>query len=298
MPRRFWFGLVALLAAALLTPAAPAADAVSLELKFKEGDTFYIENVNNSKLTMEFAGIKNEQDSDTTIITRFKVLKSDKDETVIEQKIEKFKTKSSGLGSGADKIMDSLTGVTFKMTMNSKGEVTKFEGYDDFIKKLKTGDDEAAKMAKLILSEETLKANAADSFAFLPPKPVNKGDSWKHSQTVPLGPLGTFKGDTKYTYKGQGKDGEEIAFEQGLSYSPPKEDDNTLPFKVTKGEMKAEDASGKIIFDAAKGRVVRAESTQTIKGSLTIDVMGNSVTMDMNMKQTSKSRVLDKAPLD
>src|SRR5262249_22688889 len=139
MPRRFWFGLLVLSAAVLLPPAALAADGVTLELKFKEGDTFYIENVGNSKMTMEFAGVKNEQDSDTTIVTRFKVVKSDKDETVVEQKIEKFKTKSSGLGSGADKIMDSLTGVTFKMTINPKGEVTKFEGYDEFIKKLKTG---------------------------------------------------------------------------------------------------------------------------------------------------------------
>jgi hypothetical protein len=299
MPRRIRFcSTLALAVLALAVPSALAADAVKLELKFQEGDTFYIETTNNTKQTMEFAGMKQESDSESTTVTRFKVLKVDKDATVIEQKIESMKNKTSGGLPGADKIMDSLKGQTFKLTLNAKGEVTKLEGYDEFMKKLGSDNDATAKLLKSFMSEDTLKASAAESFAFLPDKAVNKGDTWKRTQAVPLGPLGNLKGETTYTDKGPGKDGQEITFEQTLAYSPPKEDDAGLPFKITKGEMKAEKASGTMVFDVSKGRLVRTDSTMKMKGSLTFEVAGTSTTLNLELAQNSKSRVSDKSPLD
>jgi hypothetical protein len=296
MPRRYWFGSAVLLA--LLGGPALAADAVKLEMKFKEGDKFYIETVSNTKQVMEFMGTKNESESDSTQVTSFKVLKSDKDGVVIEQKIESIKNKNSGGLPGADKIMDAMKGATFKVTLNGKGEVTKIEGYDDFVKKLSADNELAGKMIKSFMTEETIKTTASENFAFLPPKPVSKGDNWKRSQAVPLGPLGSLKGETTYTYKGAGKDGEEIAYDQTLEYSPPKEGDDSLPFKITKGDMKAEKASGTMVFDANKGRLVKTDLSMKMKGSMTFDIAGNSTTMTMEMTQTSKSRILDKNPLD
>ena len=47
MPRRSWLFLVLVFAMmALPVSSTPAADAVKLELKFQEGDTFYIETTN------------------------------------------------------------------------------------------------------------------------------------------------------------------------------------------------------------------------------------------------------------
>ena len=296
MPRRFWFGSA--VALAFLAGPALAADAVKLEMKFKEGDKFFVETVSNTKQVMEFMGTKNESDSDSTQVTSFTVKKSDKDGVVIEQKIESIKNKNSGGLPGADKIMDALKGATFKLTLNSKGEVTKIEGYDEFVKKLSADNELAGKMLKSFMSEDTIKATAAENFAFLPPKPVAKGDTWKRSQAIPLGPLGNLKGETNYTYKGPGKDGEEISFDQTLEYAPPKVSDDSLPFKITKGEMKADKASGSLTFDASKGRLVRTEQSTKMKGSLTFEVAGNSTTLTLEMTQTAKSRVLDKSPLD
>jgi hypothetical protein len=299
MPRRMWLCLALVLAmAALPASTAPAADAVKLEWKFLEGDTFYIETTNITKQTMTVLGMKQESDSENSTVTRYKVLKVDKDATVIEQKIESVKNKTSGGLPGADKIMDSMKGQTFKLTLNAKGEVTKLEGYDEFIKKLGSDNDATAKLIKSFMSEEALKASAAESFAFLPDKAVNKGDTWKRSQAVPLGPLGNLKGETTYTDKGPGKDGEEISFEQTFAYSPPKEDDSGLGFKITKGEMKAEKASGNIVFDVTKGRLVRTDSSMKMKGSLTFDLAGTSTTVELEMQQTSKARLSDKSPLD
>jgi hypothetical protein len=296
MPRRFWFGSAVVLA--FLAGPALAADTVKLEMKFKEGDKFYVETVSNTKQVMEFMGVKNESETDSTLVTSFTVKKSDKDGVVIEQKIESIKNKSSGGLPGADKIVDALKGATFKLTLNNKGEVTKIEGYDEFVKKLSADNELAGKMLKSFMSEDTIKATAAENFAFLPPMAVAKGDTWKRSQAVPLGPLGNLKGETTYTYKGAGKDGEEINFDQTLEYAPPKEGDDSLPFKITKGEMKADKATGSLTFDASKGRLVKTEQSTKMKGSLTFEVAGNTTTVTLEMTQTAKSKFLDKSPLD
>jgi hypothetical protein len=299
MPRRSWSCFAFLLAmTAVPGQMAPAAEGVKLALKFKEGDTFYVETTNITKQTMDFAGMKQDSDSESTTVTRFKVLKVDKDATVIEQKIESIKNKNSGGLPGADKIMESMKGQVFKLTLNDKGDVTKLEGYEEFMKKLGSDNDVTAKLLKSFMSEETLRVSAEESFAFLPDKPVNKGDTWKRTQSVPLGPLGGLKGETTYTFKGTGKDGEEISYDQTLAYSPPKEDDSGLPFKISKGEMKAEKATGTMVFDASKGRLVRGESTMKLKGSLTFEVAGTATTLNLEMQQTSKTRVSDKSPLD
>jgi hypothetical protein len=298
MPRRYWFGSAVVLA--FVAVPALAADAVKLEMKFKEGDKFYIETVSNTKQDLEFMGAKIKSEIDSTQVSSFKVLKSDKDEVVIEQKIESIKTKTSGglPGTDSDKLTDAMKGATFKVTLNNKGEVTKIEGYDEFVKKLSADNEVAGKMIKAFMNEETIKSTAAENFAFLPPKPVSKGDTWKRSQVVPLVALGSLKGETTYTYKGPGKDGEEIAYDQTMEYAPPKEGDDSLPFKITKGEMKAEKASGTMVFDASKGRLVKTDLTMKMKGSMTFDVAGNTTTLTMDMTQTSKSRILDKIPLD
>jgi hypothetical protein len=300
MLRRLWIFLAILMATqALPALTAPAAEGTKLELQFKEGDTFFVETTDNTKQSVDILGMKHDTDSESVTVTRFKVLKADKDETVIERRIESIKNKSvSGLPGAVDKIMDAMKGQTFKMTLNAKGEVTKLEGYEEFMKKLGTDNDATTKLLKSFMSEETLKESAAEIFAFLPDKPVSKGDTWKRSKSVSLGPLGSLKGDSSFTFKGTGKDGEEIAVEQSMAYSPPKEDDGAAGFKISKGEMKSEKSGGTIIFDASKGRPVRTESSMKMKGSLTIDVMGTVTTLNLDMQQTSKSRVSDKSPLD
>src|SRR6266568_1692864 len=102
MPRRMWFGPALFLACVALSAlGAPAAEGTKLELKFKTDDVFYVETISSTKQTMEFAGIKQESDTESTTVTKFKVLKSDKDGTVIEQKIESIKNKGNNIGAGA-----------------------------------------------------------------------------------------------------------------------------------------------------------------------------------------------------
>src|SRR5262249_24471291 len=141
------------------------------------------------------------------------------------------------------------------------------------------------------------KKSAEEAFSFLPEKAVNKGDEWKRESTIPFGPLGSFKAVSDYTYAGKEDGGEKIALKSQLTYSPPKGDAGFALFKIVNGNLKSEGARGTLIFDAEKGRLVKYSMAMFFRGSLTMDIMGNMVDMEVTIDQNSNSRVLNRNPL-
>jgi len=281
---------------------APAFGQVKIEWKFKEGDKFYVEEVSNVKSSFQIMGNNIDQTQKTTTIASYTIKKSTDKEVVMEQKIESVKTKvEGGFGGeagGLDKIMEKMEGAKFTITMDpSTGKVTKFEGYKELIKAITEGMEEAGKFVELLLTEDTLKKGSEDAFGFLPSKAVDKGDTWKIESTMPLGPFGNFKKNATYTYDGKDDKGEKIGYKLAMTYTAPKGDGAAgLPFKITKGNLKTDNAKGTILFDAEKGRLVSNTVTMRFGGSLTMDVMGNELTIEMTMDQSSTSRVLNRAP--
>jgi len=293
MLRRTWWGVVLV----LLGVAAPAQAQVKLEWKFKKGETYYVENKTDLKQTIDVMGMSVKQDMTNTTLASFAVKDVSESNVVLEQKILDVKVKSSGgLGGGADKMTEKMKGAVFTITMSPNGKISKFEGYEDLIKRIAAENEEAGKLVKLMLTEETMKKGAEEAFGFLPNKAVDKGEKWKSSLTVPMGPIGTFKAENSYTYQGKSADGDEIAVAASMTYMPPKGDGGDLPFKVVKGDLKSEGAKGTIIFDREKGRMVRYTMNMVLKGSLTMEVQGNQIQMDMVQDQKSTIRVLDKPP--
>jgi hypothetical protein len=80
-----------------------------------------------------------------------------------------------------------------------------------------------------------------------------------------------------------------------LTYAPPK-NKGGLPFEITKGEFKIPTAKGTYYFDAAAGKLAQVERKYTMKGTLTLSAAGQQFAMEMEMDQTSKVSLLDKAP--
>jgi hypothetical protein len=277
----------------LIGMSAWAQGPVTLEWKFKEGDKFYLENVTSVKQTIEVAGNKIPMDSVQTTVSSFKVLKSDKDGVVLEQKIEASKVKSDKAGP-QQMAAEKMVGSVLTYTLNTKGEVVKMTGFSDLIKKLSEDNEEAAKLIKLILTEDTMKQGIQEAFAFMPGKPVSKGDSWKRKMSLSLGPMGTFLVDQDYTYEGKATDGEQVAVKGAFSYQPPKGDGGGLPFKITKGEFKTDEAKGMLIFDPAKGRLVRHEFKAKLKGNMTIAVADQEAEMKLEQETDTKIRILEK----
>jgi hypothetical protein len=279
--------------------AAPAYGQTKLEWKFKEGDKFYIENATKLKQTITVMGREMKQDTDNTTVTRFEVKKRTSDQIVLEEKIVAVKVKNTGgFGGEAEKMAEQMKGATFTITLSPDGKLIKQEGYDDLIKRLTKNNQQAEKMIRLMLPAETFTKAVQEAFGFLPSKPVQKGDSWKNSTTLPMGPLGEFKVNNTYTFQGKTEGGDKIALAATMTYSAPKGDGGGLPFKISKADFKSDSFKGTIVFDPDRGRLVRSEMTGAIKGTMTIEAGGNQVEMTLEQNHNITSRLLDKAPSD
>jgi hypothetical protein len=278
--------------------AVPAFGQVKLEWKLKEGDTFYLENVVESRQTIKESDKTVKQDLNSTTVTRFTVKKkTEEGRWVLEQKIESVKIKSAGgFGAGVDKFADQMKGAVLTLTLDKDGTVYKLEGYDDLVKKVARDDEDAAEMFRLAVSEETYKTAAGLIFGFLPDRPVDKGKTWNKKLTIPLGPLGSLKTDNTYTLKDTTTEGAQIGYTARVDYSIPDKKSDKVPFKIVKGDLSADEAKGTMVFDPEKGRLVRSEETLVLKGKLTLDVSGTEFDVTVEQNTKSKSRLLDKLP--
>jgi hypothetical protein len=285
---RFGFGLGLLLTVSVM----PAKAQVAVEWKFKEGDTFYLQTVTKSSQKMKALNKDMNLDMEQTLVLGFKVEKKEPDGSVVlKETVEGLLIKSSTGSAEAD---EKLQGATFTITLNPKMEVTKFEGYEAFIKRLTSGNDEDEKKIRAIISEETMKQSAKLAFStYLPDRPtVKPGDTWNPKKVdLPLGPLGTIETNSSYKYDGKGKlndkEFDKISFISAVKYRLPKEEGNQ-PFQVTKGDLKSKDTKGVIYFDSAEGHLVEMEATMPLEGALTLSSLGQPVEATLDQKQDIK----------
>jgi hypothetical protein len=297
MLRRAWVG-VALVFGVLAAPALGQGP-TKLEWKFTEGDKFYVEDVSNLKEKITIMGKDIEQKQKTTMITSYTVKKVDSDSTTLVSKIEDVKVQSEGgLGGELDKVMEKLKGATFTLTVDKKTrKITRFEGYNEWMKKLTEGMEEIGKFVKMMITEDVLKQSAEEAFSIVPPEPVSKGATWKRDSVISFGPLGSFKAANEYTFEGMEDGLAKIGLKAQLNYSPPKGDAGVGLFKITRGNLKSEGARGKLYFDIEKGRLAKYSMAMIFRGALTLDIMGQMIDVDVSIDQSSNSRVLNRNPL-
>jgi len=221
------------------------------------------------------------------------------DEVTLDAKMESVDSRITGdaIGGNMEKLFEKLQGGAFTVTLK-KGQVSKVTGYEDLIKKIADGDEGTAKMAKMLLSEESLKKSFNDAFGSLPTEPISEGKSWKQDSDFPLGPIGAFKIAKDCTYKEKDKDGIVVTYKSKLTYVPPAKGDAAFGglLKIVKGNLKADNAKGSYTFDAEKGRLVSATQSMVARGTLTVEVMGNQLELDVTIDQNTKTRVLNKNP--
>jgi hypothetical protein len=282
---------VALLLVAL---SASAQEQARLEWKFSEGQTLYFESEMVQKQELDFMGkpFKQTEKVNQTISLTVKEIKPGA--TVLVERIEKVKIQSEGnaVGSADAKLAEKLAGATFTITLDAGGRIAKFDGYDAFIKKMADGNAEAEKLAQTMLPEDVLRHAADEFFRFLPPIAVKKDTMWRREETLPLGPLGSFKTVTDFTYAGKEKEGDVISTKTAMTYVPPAA--SGAVFKITRGNLKSDDAQGRYVFDADKGRLLEARRSMILKGSLSIDFMGKQADMAVVMDLTHTLKAVEK----
>jgi hypothetical protein len=309
--------LVALVVLGLGTQAF-GQDAVEIKWKFEKGKTFYQEMTTETKQEMTVMGQKIEQTQKQTFYFSWTPEKQDeKDKSwTIKQKIEGVKMdikiggtpivydsfKEAGAANNPlAEFFKALIGAEFTLTVNDKMQVTKVEGRDEFLKKLVNTNQAMEPLLKQILNEDALKQMADPTFAMVPDKPVKKGDSWKRTSKLNMGPIGTYETTQTYTFDGmdeQNKDLARIKVATDLKYTAPAAPagGGSLPFVIKSADLKAKDATGTVLFDVKNGRLQNSDQTVKLEGKLTIEIGGMPNEVDLKQDQTTKVKTMDSLP--
>lgn len=300
MGRQRWQTLL-LVIGALAVPA-PAHAQVQLQWKLNEGDKFYLESTGITKQVMKIMGTPIQQEFDTTTVDSYKVVKKTAEEIVLEKKVESMKVKASGQGAeAADQMAQKIKGAVFTVTLDPRtNTVTKVEGVAEFVKKIFADNPLMQQTLSAMLNDDSLRDEQQNILiGFLAGKPVAKGEKWTRQSRIPLGAFGGFSSEGEFTYQGKStlnnKEVDRIDAAWKLTYASPKEKGG-LPFEIIKGDFKAPTAKGTYYFDAGNGKLVQLERNHQMKGTITLSALGQEMEMEMEMDQSSKVRLLDRAP--
>jgi hypothetical protein len=281
--------------------AAPAQAQVELRWRFQKDDVFFVEEATTSRQTLTFTNSESRQELDYTRVSRFTVKQKNPDDSlVLEQKIETVKINRTGGATAANpKLLQQMEGATFRITCDAQLHVTRFEGYQELVKKMAGDDPELAKMVRLLVREDGLKAPVEMLLTCVPGKAVAPGATWESKITMPFGPLGSLATVNTFTFEGPDKKDPKLAraaVATAVTYTLP-EGESGLAFQIKAGSLKATKASGSLVFNTTAGRLVSYESTRVLKGSLTVASMGRTQEMGIEQTQNSTWRVLEKNPL-
>lgn len=147
-------------------------------------------------------------------------------------------------------IFKAMTEGEIRMTMSNRGEVSEFKMPEKLMDELKNISGGAAGgFGGNMFSEDSLKNMFNQSALILPKEvPVPGETTWNRNLDMKLGPMGTMKNNTKYTYVGKSGDFDKIDMKMDMKL----EADPNAPMQIS---MKTKEASGTTLFDNSKGRV-------------------------------------------
>jgi hypothetical protein len=278
--------------------AAPAPAQVTLQWKFKEGEKFYLEERMDSVTKTVVLGMNNTETHTQQRISSFVVKSASPDGFVLEQRVDSWQIKATGsVPEDAAKLLEqAFKDVPFTVTISKSGKITKFEGYDQVLKRMAKLNPGEYEQFKAFATEDAIRSLVSMAFELLPEKPTKKGETWKKMTEVPLGGVGKFTIQTELTLDGTKVDGGELITTKGtFSFSPGKgnlsEGVKLLDLKLTKSQQ-----IGKVIFDPARGRLVVREIDMDLAGTMTLDSMGQQIDVQLEGTEKRTIRLHDKKP--
>lgn len=315
---RIVFSFVTFVVAAL-----PAFSQTDLSWKFTKDKSFYQEMTTETTQTMKVQGTDVNQSQKQTFYFQWTPLNVDdkKNEVELEQKIIGLKmsidiggskinydsTSKEAAGTGTtnplNKFFEALNSAKFKITLNTKEmKVTNIAGHEDFVKTLGDANPQMKPLLEKILSKKALQDMAEPMFAAVPGKKVKKGEkdaTWDRESNLDMGPIGSYKTKYTYTYEGPDKDKlEQIKVTTELKYEAPKDATGGLPFRIKAADLKGQDGTGMVLFDATLGIVKSSKMSLTLTGNLTIEIGQQSTQVELNQKQTTEIKTTEKSPIE
>jgi hypothetical protein len=292
-----------------------------LSWKFEKGKTFYQTMTTSTNQVMKVMNNDVTQKQTQTFYFSWTPLEQDKDGMwKLEQKILGVKMDidiggspikydstaqaTSNTSNPLSEFFKALVGSSFTVTLDPKTyKIAKISGREEFVKKLVTANKQMQPLLEKILSDDALREMAEPTFAVVPTGSVEKDKTtWKKDSTLDMGPIGRYKNEYTYTYKGAEKNLDKIDVESKLTYLPPEKTEGVggLPFRIKKENTKLESkkAKGTILFNREKGRVEKSDMEVELDGTLDIEIGGQQTKVELKQNQTTKVEASDTNPVE
>jgi hypothetical protein len=187
------------------------------------------------------------------------------------------------------KSLDELKRRQFTYKLNSRGDVVEFTGYEKNLASLPV--DLASGngfMVTSVIDEDGWKELA--ELTFLSPKlDAQPGEPWKRQMAHDWGPLGSWSGATTFSWaRGNGNDAasQRIDYQHEMTYrAPAAGDEGGLPFEIKAANFTVREAAGVITYDRTKQRVSTVEEIFDVGGSVTVDLLGTALPVELTERQ-------------
>jgi hypothetical protein len=194
--------------------------------------------------------------------------------------------------------LDDLRRQQFTLILNQDNEVIDFIGFKKNVIPLPVNLlDSKGFMMTSVIDEDGWKELAELSF-FKPRRPssneTSESQSWMRQMTHDWSPLGSWYGTTTFTPLQSSNALQPYQFTHAMTYNPPKEGGAT-PFKISSAEFHPLLTSGTIQYDPQLGRVVEAEETFHVRGSVGVELLGQAVPIELEEKQVLTVRITSQA---
>jgi len=271
---------------------------VRLEWKLRKGDAFLQELTISQKPTFTVADITVQSPLQYTVVSRFTVEEATADGYVVVQKIEKAQlTQADELTQGAlGPAVKKLPGTKFKIHLDPKLEIKKFEGADA---KLQFGSRALpggmGLQAASLMDRDGWKEMAQAVF-FRPLDEVSPRTYWSRPMSHNWGPLGSWTGQTLFVYAGRQGNLHQFNYGHRMAHVAPRGGGGGLPFQVMGASFVPLEAVGQLIFDSGQGRVVGGQERFRVRGKVSITVLGMQTPVDVEEEQTFQFRVVPVSP--
>ncbi|MGA2068484.1 MAG: hypothetical protein ABSG86_26155 [Thermoguttaceae bacterium] len=261
------------------------------------GKLLYQEVVVAQKSALRVQGLDSRFDLRYSVLSSLNINERANGGLDVEQKIEAAKLlhADGALKALLGNLLQKLTGTTFTMGFSPERELVRFEGAKD---RLQAAGGPAVGQAISLVSlidRDGWQELARYSF-FQPHKPLRPGAHWEQSMMHSWGFLGTWVGQVSFRYAGQQGDQQRFPYTFKLTYVPPKPEARGLPFPISRASFKHGEAGGTIYFDPGKGRVSRVEERFRVKGQMSIEVLGQSLPVELDEEQRFQVRLLERDP--
>ncbi len=297
------FSLLALLASSCLAQ-------VTLEHKFREGDSYPNETTVELKQKLTIAGSEIDTSSNTQLTSKTTVGKRDIEGKLrVSEKVSEMKVTATVMGQTYEfdsanpdqkgsSPLEMLRGL-HKALMNRSTTIV----YDKDDKAVSAEFDEALlgtlapevePLVKSQLDPNNLKTEANEIRDQVKSDPIKPGDTWRRNKAQQLGAGQVLAFESEMTYVGSekrnGRQLDKITSKViGVTFSF---ENSPLPIQLKDSKLKPDETVSTLWFDRELGRIVEAESNLHVTGDLTFTANGSDLPakLDLSMKSASISK--------